>query len=114
MKKPYEFLIRWDPLTGEVKGAHVGFANVFVEDGVAQLGQIDPVVPVAVGTQQGFPLAAILKEINVSALAKVDQLKDEIKATQDDANARIGAMADAHAAEVQALQAKASVSPDAA
>lgn len=112
MKRPYEFLIRWNPLTGEVQGAHVGFANVFIEDGKAELGQIDAVIPVAIGSQQGFPLKDVLKEIHVASLSKVEELEGAITLLEQKHAEQLMAISDAHAAEVQALKATASVSPD--
>lgn len=104
MKRPYEFLIRWNPITGEVQGAHVGFANVFIEDGKAELGQIDAVVPVAIGSQQGFPLKDVLKEIHVSSLSKVEELEGAIAALERQHADQLLALTEAHAAEVEALK----------
>lgn len=83
MKRPYEFLIRWDLNTGKISGAHVGFANVFVEDGQTHVGQIDPVQPVAMGRQAGFPLKDVIGEITSTALAKCDDLEAQLKEERD-------------------------------
>lgn len=78
MKRPYEFLIRWDLATGRVQGAHVGFGNVFVEDGSTHIGSIEPVQPVALGTERGFPLAEIIGHVNVTALKQCEALAQEL------------------------------------
>lgn len=78
MKRPYEFLIRWDLATGLVQGAHVGFGNVFVEDGATHIGSIEPVQPVALGTERGFPLAEVIGHVNVTTLKQCEALAQEL------------------------------------
>ena len=78
MKRPYEFLIRWDLATGRVQGAHVGFGNVFVEDGATHIGSIEPVQPVALGTERGFPLAEVIGHVNVTTLKQCEALAQEL------------------------------------
>lgn len=61
-KTPYEFLVRWSA-DGTLSGAHVGFRMITKEDGVVIADVLEPVVPVAVGLQAGFPLADILANV---------------------------------------------------
>lgn len=114
MKRPYEFLIRWDLATGQVQGAHVGFGNVFVEEGVTHIGSVEPVQPVALGTEQGFPLAEIIGHVNVTTLKQCEALAQELSdvraasaraesALQGDKDALQQSLAEALAA-VQQLQ----------
>lgn len=63
---PYEFLVRWNYLTGELQGAHVKiYDNVSLKEGNAQT--------VAVAGASGFPLAAILTAIETGALIAMEQ-----------------------------------------
>jgi len=65
-KRPYEFLARWDTKTGLLSGAHVGFANVVLRDGVFVSELIENVQPVG---DNGFPLTDILETLHVTVLA---------------------------------------------
>lgn len=58
-KMPYEFLVRWDK-EGKLSGEHVGFRTITKKDGVEIVDTVDPVMPVADGLREGFPLADIL------------------------------------------------------
>jgi hypothetical protein len=66
LKRPYEFLIRWKD--GAISGAHVGYEVTVTEDGNVLSTTPLPVVPVDVGTGQGFPLADILCQVQIDAL----------------------------------------------
>ena len=93
-KTPYEFLVRWSP-DGTLSGAHVGFRTITKEDGVVIADVVEPVVPVAVGLQSGFPLADILKTVQSG-------MKDKGAAFMAD-------IADAQAKQAEAEAAKAAV-----
>ena len=60
-RKPYEFLARWDPLTGQFKGAYIQFFDAVLRDGVQIAGQ--PSKAFGVGDGMAFPLADILKRL---------------------------------------------------
>jgi hypothetical protein len=104
LKRPYEFLIRWKD--GAISGAHVGYEVTATEDGNVLSTTPLPVVPVDVGTGQGFPLAEILGQVQIDALkdresalaakaaaesekSKSDKDKDEAIAALDSATSRI-------------------------
>lgn len=61
MKQPYEFLARWDHMTGVLKGAHVKlYDNVTMMEGDAEA--------VAVAGAAGFPISVILTAIETGAI----------------------------------------------
>ena len=65
MLQPYEFLVRWDHLTGVLKGAHIKlFDTVTMLEGHAQ--------SVAIAGASGFPLAEVLTAVEVGAIAALD------------------------------------------
>lgn len=69
-RKPYEFLARWDTLTGQFKGAHIQFFDAVLRDGVQIAGQ--PSKAFGVGEGMAFPLADILSQVQIDALAELD------------------------------------------
>ena len=84
---PYEFLVRWNCLTGELQGAHVKlFDNVAMKEGDAQ--------SVAVAEATGFPLAAILTAIETGAIIAADNALQALaaeKAAHDATKAALAA-----------------------
>ena len=65
MLQPYEFLVRWDHLTGVLKGAHIKlFDTVTMQEGRAQA--------VAIAGASGFPIAEVLTAIEIGAIAAYD------------------------------------------
>lgn len=71
---PYEFLVRWDQ-SGNLTAAHVGFRRVARLDGAVVADVALPVQPVAVGLSEGFPLADILDQTLIDALARISVLE---------------------------------------
>lgn len=72
---PYEFLVRWNHLTGELKGAHVKtYDNVTMREGDAQA--------VAVAGQAGFPLADVLTAIETGATLAMEEAQAVLAAEQ--------------------------------
>lgn len=69
-RKPYEFLARWDPLTGQFKGAYIQFFDAVLRDGVQIAGQ--PSKAFGVGDGMAFPLADILNQVQIDALSELD------------------------------------------
>ena len=58
---PYEFLVRWDHVTGALKGAHIKtYDSVTNQEGEAQ--------PVAMAGATGFPIASVLTAIEQGAI----------------------------------------------
>ena len=72
---PYELLARWRD--GKLSGAHVQFLTTVTEDGVKLSETVGDVMPVDVGQGIGFPLADILSQMHVAALAAVDAANTE-------------------------------------
>lgn len=63
---PYEFLVRWNHLTGMYQGSHVKvYDNVTMREGDAQA--------VSVANAAGFPLGEILTAIQTGAIAAADE-----------------------------------------
>jgi len=70
-KKPYELLVRWDK-DGNIAGAHVGFIERTLKDGVEIASRVCDVMPVGIGAAAGFPLADILETVLIDALTSRD------------------------------------------
>ncbi len=67
----YEFMARWnpDPLNiykAKLSGMHIGFRTTTYEDGVMIADSPDPVMPVALGLVEGFPLEEIMSQLQIS------------------------------------------------
>lgn len=120
-KRPYEFLVRWKD--GNISGAHVGYEVTVTDNGAVISTNPLPVVPVDVGTGQGFPLNEILGQLQIDALkerdaalsakkiaetakAATEKEKDELSAALDAATSRIAEKD----ALIKSLQQKAEVS----
>lgn len=69
-RKPYELLVRWDELTGSLKGAHIQFYDALLRDGARISGQ--PSKAYGVGDGMAFPLTDILTQVQIDALAELD------------------------------------------
>jgi len=109
---PYELLIRWDPVTGALRGAHVKlYDDVLRKEGEAQ--------SVAVANAQGFPLDAVMSQAQISAVAALDVAQVELAAertktvrfeteldTERSARASEVSAANALRAEIATLRAK--------
>lgn len=98
MQQPYEFLVRWNHLTGALQGAHVKtYDTVTMRDGDAQT--------VAIGAANGFPLSAVLTAIEQGAIVAMD---DAIAAKSVAESARDTALSSVTAkdAEIAALTAR--------
>lgn len=80
VKRPYEFLVRWR--NGVISGAHVGFELTTIEDGKMLSTTPLNVMPVDVGQGQGFPLAEILSQIHIDAIAGMDAAKEAQSAAE--------------------------------
>lgn len=67
---PYEFLARWNHVTGVLQGAHVRlYDSVSLKEGDAQA--------VAVAAASGYPLADILTALETGALLATEQAVTE-------------------------------------
>ena len=66
---PYEFLARWDHVSGAFKGAHIQFYEGLYENGTLLTG--NPGKAMGVGPGLAFPLADILSQMQIDALATV-------------------------------------------
>lgn len=64
--KPYEFLARWDHVTGAYKGAHIQHYESVYEDGVLLTGS--PGRAMGVGEDLAFPLGDIMSQIQDDTL----------------------------------------------
>lgn len=76
---PYEQLARWD-ITGKLQGVHVGFRTLIYRDGIVIADNPQPVMPVAIGDQVGFPLTDIMDRLTADALVKIDDQQAVIAA----------------------------------
>jgi len=69
-RMPYEFLARWDPATGQFKGAHIQYFDAVLKDGQQIAGA--PSKAFGVGEGLAFPLDDIVDQLTADALAAVD------------------------------------------
>jgi hypothetical protein len=83
-RTPNEFLVRWNN-EGLIQGAHVGWLDTVLKDGVILSQSETNVESVAVGLSEGFPLTDILTQLQVDCvleretlLLKIETLKAEI------------------------------------
>jgi hypothetical protein len=67
VRKPYEFLARWNPDTGAFTGAHIQWYDSVLKDGVKIAGS--PSKAYGVGEALDFPLSDIVTMITSDALA---------------------------------------------
>lgn len=92
---PYEFLIRWNHLTGGYQGSHVKtYDTVTMREGDAQ--------SVAIGTDNGFPLALVLTAIEQGAIIAADKALADLLAEKEASTA----LATSKDAEIAALQSR--------
>lgn len=68
---PYELLIRWDA-DGNLLGGHYQTRTIYTDGAVVVADRIADPVPVALGGNDGFPLAEVLTEAHLSPLATVN------------------------------------------
>lgn len=95
--KPYEFLARWDHVTGEFKGAHIQHFEGIFDDGVMLTGQ--PGKAMGVGEDLAFPLSDIMSQIQADALVA----NAALQATVAERDATIAGHAEVIQARDQAL-----------
>ena len=83
VRKPYEFLARWNPDTGAFMGAHIQWYDSVLKDGVKITGS--PSKAYGVGEALDFPLSDIISMITSDAIALSEsqavQLQDLTTAT---------------------------------
>jgi chorismate mutase len=69
-RTPYEFLARWDDMTGQFKGAHIQYFDSVLKDGQRVAGSASKAF--GVGEGMAFPLNDIINQMHVDALAELD------------------------------------------
>lgn len=82
VKRPYEFLVRWRE--GKITGAHVGYELTTTEDGKVLSTTPLAVMPVDIGSGVGFPLADILGQVHIDAVATMSVAQAECQAKADE------------------------------
>lgn len=96
VQKPYEFLVRWTD--GVISGAHVGFVEQLIDDGKVLSQTPLPVQPVSLAGETGFPLATVLGQLQIDALAAMEAAKEseaKAKTAEADAKAMLSSVQDA-------------------
>lgn len=104
---PYEFLVRWAHDEAGVitlAGAHVKLLTV-VKDGDRVSSVEGEAQPVDVGQGTGFPLADVLDQMHVDAMAKMSQLEASLRERSAEVQ-ELKAQMEARTAEVQKLTAE--------
>jgi hypothetical protein len=77
-RTPNEFLVRWNN-EGVIQGAHVGWLDTVLKDGVVLSQTETNVESVAVGLSDGFPLADILTQLQIDCVLERETLLLEIQ-----------------------------------
>jgi hypothetical protein len=77
-RTPNEFLVRWNS-EGVIQGAHVGWLDTVLKDGVVLSQSETNVESVAVGLTEGFPLTDILTQLQVDCVLERETLLLEIQ-----------------------------------
>jgi hypothetical protein len=77
-RTPNEFLVRWNK-EGVIQGAHVGWLDTVLKDGVVLSQTETNVESVAVGLSDGFPLTDILTQLQVDCVLERETLLLEIE-----------------------------------
>jgi hypothetical protein len=93
-KKLYEFLIRFNPETNEVMGAHVQYANVIKDGGTVEAVKPGPAEKIAIldGDFVGLPLADILGQAIIDQQNANDTLtieKSDLTVERDNLAAKV-------------------------
>lgn len=83
---PYEFLVRWDSITGEIKGCHVKMITTHIDDETGEIIAVkeSDAMPVAWAKDTGFPLDQVLHAIQVDALATAQTAQADKAAMEKD------------------------------
>lgn len=106
VQHPYEFLVRWRD--GQLSGAHVGYIEQLMdEDGSVISHKVLDVMPVAIGGAQGFPLATVVNQLQVDAIARGDAEQaraDALQAQLTEREAELKTAQEAAAAEAATLR----------
>jgi hypothetical protein len=77
-RTPNEFLVRWNK-EGLIQGAHVGWLDTVLKDGVVLSQTETNVESVAIGLSDGFPLTDILTQLQVDCILERENLLLEIQ-----------------------------------
>jgi hypothetical protein len=77
-RTPNEFLVRWNN-EGVIQGAHVGWLDTVLKDGVVLSQTETNVESVAIGLSEGFPLTDILTQLQVDCILERETLLLEIQ-----------------------------------
>jgi len=77
-RTPNEFLVRWNK-EGLIQGAHVGWLDTVLKDGVVLSQSETNVESVAIGLSDGFPLTDILTQLQVDCILERETLLLEIQ-----------------------------------
>jgi hypothetical protein len=77
-RTPNEFLVRWNK-EGVIQGAHVGWLDTVLKDGVLLSQTETNVESVAIGLSDGFPLTDILTQLQVDCILERENLLLEIQ-----------------------------------
>jgi hypothetical protein len=77
-RTPNEFLVRWNN-EGVIQGAHVGWLDTVLKDGVVLSQSETNVESVAIGLSEGFPLTDILTQLQIDCVLERETLLLEIQ-----------------------------------
>lgn len=100
--RPYELLLRWNELTGELKGAAFYERKITVMDGELIRNELQDPIPVDLGTPA---LAGLIDQAAAASMAAVTRLQGELdaKATEAGELNSIIAQQAARIAELEAV-----------
>lgn len=87
---PYEWLVRWDHITGTLQGQHYATATSILRDGVPVATSINPPQPIT--AESAATIAQVSELLNIGALQRIAELEAQLAdalAQRDAAIARV-------------------------
>ncbi|MGK9234765.1 hypothetical protein KXS07_23660 [Inquilinus limosus] len=102
---PYEFLARWDHITGALQGCHYATATSILRDGVIVPGATSINPPEPVTAETATTVAQVCDVLNTGALARIAELEAQLAAAEAQRDAALARAEDAET-QLSALASK--------
>jgi hypothetical protein len=102
-RTPYEFLVRWNQ-DSTISGAHIGFLDTVLKDGVVLTQKQNNVESVAIGLQEGFPLSDVLEQVLIDALLLIETLQSDNAGLKSEVEAKDKKIAELESSATQAAK----------
>ncbi|KGM34768.1 nucleotide exchange factor GrpE [Inquilinus limosus] len=75
---PYEWLVRWDHITGTLQGQHYATATSILRDGVIVPGATSINPPQAITVESATTIAEVSELLNTGALQRIAELEAQL------------------------------------